>query len=394
MIALTRRSAQRVYSGVQGLYWLTYGLMISFASVYLQGRGFANREIGFILGGSYALSSLLQPVIAQRLTRISAIERGICVLYGVIAVLALILLFMPLSGLLLPLIVVGMFALESALQPEIDTLAQRWTQMGCPVDFGKSRGIASLLYSGMTAGMGLLLHSITPLALPAFYLATILISIGLLGGLRLPTSSDSADGSLPTGGVEASLALRNRHFLVFLAGISCLSFGHVVVDIFMLQIMQSFGGDSRNLGIAVSIASLVEVPAMLLHSRMTRRFGVYRLLILSGWAWWMKNILIFLARSPIAIYAAELLQFFSYGLYIPTVVGYIAQVFSERERLRGQALAGSAYTIGSVIATLAGGVLLDYRGVHATLLVVVLISLLGAVLFTGSIRKNIIGNLL
>ena len=58
-IAVTRRSAQRVYSGVQGLYWLTYGLMISFASVYLQERGFANREIGFILGGSYALSSLL-----------------------------------------------------------------------------------------------------------------------------------------------------------------------------------------------------------------------------------------------------------------------------------------------------------------------------------------------
>lgn len=57
MIAMNRRNAQWVYTGVQGLYWLTYGLMLSFASVYLQGRGFPNRQIGF-LPTSYAVRSL------------------------------------------------------------------------------------------------------------------------------------------------------------------------------------------------------------------------------------------------------------------------------------------------------------------------------------------------
>ena len=388
MIALNRRNAQWVYTGVQGLYWLTYGLMISFASVYLQGRGFANRQIGFILGSSYALSSLLQPIIARKLSQLNTIERGICALYGVVAGLALILLVAPLPEAILPFMVVCLFALQSALQPVIDTLALRWTYLGCPVDFGKSRGVASLLYAGMTAGMGMLLHSITPLSLPAFYLAIVLLLILLLWRLRLPASADTSLEEAVTDSAEPSSCMVDIRFVGFFVGIACLSLGHVVVDNFMLQIMQSFGGDSRNLGIAVSIASMIEVPAMFLHSRLTHRFGVRRLLILSGWAWFMRNVLIFIAQSPAAIYAAELLQFLSYGLYIPTVVSYIAQVFPDRERLRGQAFAGSAYTVGSVVATFAGGVLLDLKGVHATLLVVVLISLLGALLFSVCVRGN------
>ena len=389
MIALNRRNAQWVYTGVRALYWLTYGLMISFASVYLQGRGFANREIGLILGSSYALSSLLQPVIANHLARRGAVERGICIVYGVIGALTALLLLAPVPRVVLLALVVCVFALQSALQPGVDTLAQRWTRMGCPVDFGKSRGVASLLYAGMTASMGLLLHRISPLALPAFYLTTIVLSICVIGRLKLPAAVESASVAVPKDSGAAGALLRSWRFLCFLVGVACLSLGHVLVDNFMLQIMQSFGGDSRNLGIAVSIASMIEVPAMLLHSRMSRRFGVYKLLILSGWAWFVKNVLIFLASSPTAIYAAEILQFFSYGLYIPTVVSYIAQILPPGERIRGQSFAGSAYTLGSVVATLAGGALLDFKGVHAALLAVVLISLLGAMLFSVSIRKKI-----
>ena len=155
---------------------------------------------------------------------------------------------------------------------------------------------------------------------------------------------------------------------------------------FMLQIMQDLGGNSAEYGMATSIAAVLEFPAMLLYSRVSKRFGENRLLILSGWAWFAKNALILLARSPEAIYAAQLLQFFSYAFFIPGVVRYISKILPEDAFLKGQSLQGSAYTAGSVIATLLGGVLLDAVGVRSTLVIAQTFSLLGAALLTVSVR--------
>ena len=110
--------------------------------------------------------------------------------------------------------------------------------------------------------------------------------------------------------------------------------------------------------------------------------------MLSGWAWFAKNGLILLARSPEAIYAAQMLQFFSFALFIPGVVRYIAKILPEDAFLRGQSLYGSAYTAGSVVAVFFGGVLMDAAGVYNTLLIAQTFSFLGAILLTLSVRLS------
>ena len=172
-----------------------------------------------------------------------------------------------------------------------------------------------------------------------------------------------------------------------LCGISCLSFGHVLTDNFMLQIMQNIGGGSHNLGIAIAIASLAEFPAMCLFSRINKKIGEHDLLMISAWAWFAKNTVILFANRPEVIYIAEILQFCSYGLYIPAIVQFAARLFPGRDHLIGQASVGSAYTAGSVIATFLGGKLLDAAGVSTTLLVIAAAALAGAVLFTVSTRS-------
>ena len=182
--------------------------------------------------------------------------------------------------------------------------------------------------------------------------------------------------------------MHRSRFALFLAGVGCVSLGHVLVENFMLQIMQAIGGNSGHLGIAISIASLVEFPAMLMYSRLSGRFGAGRLLIFSAWAWAAKNLLILIARAPAMIYLAEILQFASYGIYIPASIEYVAQIFSERELLKGQSLVGSAYTVGCVAATFMGGLLLDLVGVRGTLLATLGVTLLGACLFLFAIGRR------
>ena len=387
MLKLHRKNVQLIYTAIQSLFWLTYGLMFAFASVYLQGKGFSNGGIGIVLGCSYALSAILQPSIAALFARKGlATEQALSRIYAIIIVFSLIILLFPLPKIAAAPLIILIFSLESALQPSIDTLARQWTNLGYPVDYGVSRGFGSLLYAAMTTGMGLLLQKIATTWIPLFYLSTVSASVIILKTIQIPHFTGESKASSEYTSLNASS--RSPRFLLFLAGISCLSLGHVMVDNFMLQIMQNINGNSANLGIAISIASLVEFPAMMMYSRLSKRFGVGKLLIFSAWAWLLKNLLVFLASSPWMIYLAEVLQFASYGIYIPASIEYIAGIFPGKKNLKGQSFAGSAYTIGSVLATFAGGMLLDLAGISITLMIMLVVTLMGACFFTIAVQKH------
>lgn len=386
-VTLNRRNAQLIFTAVQALFWLTYGLMFAFASVYLLDRGFSNSAIGLILGCAYLLSVVLQPVLPRLTERLGwTAEQAVRRAYLLDALLSAALLAAPWPNKTTAVLLTVIFALASAVQPFIDTLAHRWTSRGLAVDFGVSRGISSLLYAGMTAGMGLLLERVAPGTLPAFYMGTMLISALLLALLRLPDGTDG--GRIPKKRKKAGAPLRRPGFPVLLGGIVCLAFGHVLTDRFLLQIFQEIGGGSQSLGIAMGIAALVEFPVMLLYTRLRRRVGDRGLLVISGWAWLAKHILILLARTPGAVYGAMLLQICSYGLYIPASVQFIAVLFPGPDQLGAQALAGSAYTGGGVLATFLGGILLDAAGVRPTLAVIAAVTLAGALLFTLAARRT------
>ena len=385
-LVLNCRNAQWVYVAIQALFWITYGLMFAFASVYLQNRSFSNSMIGLTLGCVYALSAFLQPASSRLFQYLGwETEQALRRVYGIATLLTGLLLAVPLSNAWTTILLVIVFALESAVQPCVDTLARRWTGKGCPVDFGKSRGISSLLYAGMTAGMGLLLQRIAASLIPAFYLTTMLLSVYILKKLRISGEMNHKKDAGQSA--AATNPLRKPGFAFMLIGIGCIFFGHVLTDRFMLQIMQSIGGNSQHLGIAMAIASLVEFPMKLLYSRIRGKIGDYTLLVFSAWAWLAKSVLILLARTPSAIYGAEILQCCSYGLYIPASVQVIAHMFPDRENLNAQALAGSAFTVGGVIATFLGGVLLDTIGIRFTLGLITVVMAIGAVLFTFSVGK-------
>lgn len=174
VLTLTKKNAQFLYTLVQILYWMACGLMFSFASAYLQGNGFSNGEVGLALGCSYGISTVLQPSIASilQLTGVHS-EKGLCALYTIAALLSALLLWLPLPGLGMALLFTLILSLYSALQPLVNSLAQRWSDAGCPVDFSSARSAASLLFAGTIAGMGWLLGKIPAVFLPAFYLAIV-----------------------------------------------------------------------------------------------------------------------------------------------------------------------------------------------------------------------------
>ena len=128
---------------------------------------------------------------------------------------------------------------------------------------------------------------------------------------------------------------------------------------------------------------------MLLYRRMADKFGNRRLLAFAGWMWALKNFLIAIAPNVYFIYAAELLQFVGYAIYVPAGVRYIAHTLPESEFLKGQALVGSAFTAGFLITGFVGGPMIDLIGLEATLWGLQLFSVGGVLLFTLALTKSL-----
>lgn len=376
------------YALIQSLYWVSSGLMFNFASAYLLDRGFTNSGIGAVLGAAFGLSAVLQPLLAALFNRPGVrLSAALACACAPIMLCAAALLALPLKGGALAAMMVGALALQSALQPSVNSLHRGYELSGVRVNFGLARGVGSAAFSLACFLTGRLLRRAPTSILPACYLSTQLMMALCLIRFRSP-GLDAGRAGENRSAADAPLLRRQRRFALFLLGLICLSFAHIFVDNFMLQILRSVGGDSAGLGTAIAIAALTELPAMLLYARLRARLDSCTLLRFSGWAWVAKIALITLARSPEAICAAELLQFFSYAIYVPAAVDYIARSLPREDFLRGQALAGSAFTLGSLLATFLGGLLLDAAGVHGALAVMCLFALIGALLFTAAAPRS------
>lgn len=383
---ITNRNITPYYTLLQCLYWAVYCLMFNFASVFLLNRGFSNSAIGLVLGFAYAISACVQPLVAgfvrKHKMRLSTCLSGIIFIN---IVLAAAIYLLPLKGIVLGVTMMLMCMLQSCMQPSINSVHRGYELNGLSVNFGFARGMGSVSFAIVTFLTGQLLKIISPNTVPALYLSCLIILLICMYSFRTPVFSVEETSA---GEKKDSLLKRHPHFAVFLIGLILLAMAHIFLDHFMLQIMMTIGGDSATLGIAIAVAAIIELPAMMIYKRMSKKAGPSKLLMLAGWSWVVKNMLIMLARTPEAIYAAELLQFFSYAVYVPATVDYIGQNLPQGDFLRAQAWSGSAFTMGSLLATMIGGPMIDLIGVRAMVCVVQIFSLTGAILFMFALKKK------
>ena len=155
------------YALIQGLYWAIYCLMVGFASVFLLDRGFTNGQIGLVLGLSYLLSAMLQPVVGALFSRRGVhLNFAIACAYVPVAVLSLVMLTLPIGKAALAVILVLFFTIQSMMQPSVNALHQSFESEGRPVNFGLARGVGSAAYALSSFAMGRLLARFSPSILP------------------------------------------------------------------------------------------------------------------------------------------------------------------------------------------------------------------------------------
>lgn len=382
-----RMPAQMFYLLLQTCYVLTGGFAFRYAVVFMESRNFPTGQMGLVLGFSYILSVCLQPAIAAVVDRWNIpLTRSTVVIYGFNALLAVLVLLLPISGLPLAVLLILVFAVQSAMQPSINSMIQVLEAAGLIINFGVARGVASLIFAILMTLVGQALRFVSAALIPIGYLTTMVLIVCLI---LFFCPVDNTRVQRPRNQSHGFPSIREYPmFWLYLIGIVTMVSGHSLVDTFLLQILQNVGGDSGALGIGVGIAAAMEFCSMVCYRRFSKQLGCRKLLAIAGWCWTLKIALLMIAKSPTAVCLIELLQFLTYAVYVPANIEFIGQILPPADFLKGQSLTGSAYSLGCVVASFTGGLLLEILPIPSILVILLFVVGLGAACMTIAVSMK------
>lgn len=409
------------YSAIHASYWMFYGVISSFASVFLLARGYSNWEIGVILAVANVLAVVLQPLtadLADRSKKLSLI--GITQLLTILMMILTVGLF-ALTGrsLALAAIFVLLIAWHTVLHPLFNSLNFKLEESGVHINFGIARSMGSLAYAALMAVLGSLVQARGVQILPLsgeLILMMLFVSLCFTGyHFRRATQlsnvkkiSETADGNtaenhlqaehlpsekglLPESPEEeinlARFIQRNKLFFVINIGVIGLYFSNSILNNYMMQIVADVGGSSEDMGRILSLMAALEIPTLVLFDQLHKKLSYPLMLKIASVGYTAKIAMCFAAQSVGMIFAAQVLQLVAFALFLPAMIHFINDIMSRGEAVKGQALFTTMVTITTVFSSLAGGWILDTGGAKMLTLTATLATAAGAAVIIAVVDR-------
>lgn len=380
------------YSLMQAGYWMLYCIGFGYVTYYLQSFHYTAGEIGIVTAVFGLIAAVTQTKVGQIAdkSRKWNWKRLLVLLEAVNAVLVVVMGIT--SQKLLVGLLFGCFLIcVSSMMPLINAACFYYQGHGISLDFGKARGFGSLSYAvisfvlgKLTASYGTLPVILTGIIDTVFLLA-VTVSMKYMQGAA-PSAAAQEDKKAPA---SSNFLKKYPTFMLMIAGLVLLLTFHNALCTYMLQIVENIGGNSGNLGTALSIAAITEIPVMFGFSLLIKKFKPSSLLLVCGVGYMIRCLLLLNASSVWMVYVAQLLQIVTFALYASASVYYTDSVMAEEDKVTGQALMSSVATVGSVIGNLVGGWAIELSGIAFMLRVMLVFAAIGTVLIVISGRQKI-----
>ncbi len=396
-MGLSEKKLNMDYSLLQLLYWSTSAVVFCFTTVYLQFRGYSNYEIGIAFAAGNICGFAAQTLVSGYVDRHMRRNLLPCIRIAVLLSALLMLLVYLLPSGSVPLIAAYalIIAGNTLLNPLCISLSFYMESWGCRVSFSRARALGSLAFALCSVALGILVQRVSTGYVPAAFISFAalmgLVTLTFIPGDRAYRASapvEGRSGSAAALGGIIGFARENRRFMLFLLGTAALYFTHALIGNFMIEFIRNIGGGSEDMGNVLAFMTVVEVPVMLLFPRLVRRFKCSSILRFAAVMFTVKELMIYLAPSIPALYAAEVLQMFSFALFVPASVRYVGEVIAGHNAVKGQAFVTAMITLGSIFASYTGGLLLDTSTPRFTLFVGVVVSAAGTLIMLCAIQTT------
>lgn len=377
------------YTLQQIIYWAAAAGVISFASAFLLEKGFSASEVGLLLALGNIFSFLVQPLLADRADRagpqlINVFVIGLTV---ICASCLLIIQLLPIPKFLFgALYVTAVFSFD-AMVPLLNALCVAYNKGDYRINYGLGRGIGSFAYAIAALGLGKIIASLGGDWM--IWINIVLLALNLIISLAYPKltiSHSEAERQSECCSIPVFFR-RYKWYCLSLIGVMLLAVFHVMTENYFIKIFERLGGDSSNVGVALFIATVVEMPVLIYIEPIRRKLRDNLLFKLAGLSFLLKAVLLVLAPNVLSIYFIQVLQASSYTFLAPVQLFYANNKVCLADMVKGQAFITAAYTLGCAFGNFLGGQLLDISGVMALLIVGVFIAAAGTLILFVTVEK-------
>lgn len=386
------------YVAGQIFYFATFAAMMGYASVFLLHKGFSNSTIGIILSLCNILAVFMQPTLASFADKNKNIEirKIITTIVGISIVLSAILLVVPNNQAIIFILIVSIFSLITTIMPLMNTLAFVFEKYGITINYGLARGLGSVAYAVASMILGHAVDAFSPDLLPVCYVVFNALLFIVVHAYVLPKNEqievsveEKKDEEITPSHNEGlfQFAGKYKKFMIFLLGFVFVYFAHTIINNFFIQIINNVGGNSSDMGNAVFLAAMLELPTMAYFTKLSHKVNCGTLIKISILLFLVKHVITYFAVDMTMIYIAQAFQMGAYALFIPASVYYVNCKIAPQDMVKGQSFVTTSMTVAGVFGNFIGGILLDTVGVGQVLLISAILSLIGAVIVSMSVEK-------
>lgn len=371
-------------------FWAAGAGIISFATAFLLEKGFSASVIGILLASGNLLSCGFQPILADRADRLGGnILKWLIVGltgFSICCFVATALFALPQTAMGI-LYVLGVFSFD-AMNPLNNAVCVMYNNAGYRINYGMGRGIGAFAFSLSALIIGKLMADYG--ADWMIWISASLLVFNIIFVLGFPNVKErTQEENVQTECCSIAVFFsRYRLYCVSLLGVMFLAMFHAMSENYLIEIVRPLGGDSGSVGIALFIATAVEMPVIVFFDKVREKITDNWLLKLSGVFFLLKALLFLLTPNVTAIYMIQVMQTVTYCFLAPTQLFYANNKIDPVDMVKGQAFITASYTLGCACGNFLGGQLLEWFHVTALLVAGVVIAAIGTVILFVTVDKK------
>ena len=377
------------YIIINATYFAVYSGIHAYASVFLLEKGFSNTLIGITLALANILSVIFQPIVAGLIDKQGKLtNRNVSMASTALLLIGSVLLLLIKNGTVVIFLIFALiYMVQMVYQPIITAMYFEYEAAGCHIYYGLARGLGSCGFAIVSFFTGRAIGWFGVNILMILDIVFLSIALVVLFFFKKPVVDIPAQAKTEVAHNNLISFIKTYPgFMLFVLGAVCFFFAHNAINDYMIQIITPLGGNETNMGIAVSCAAFLELPAMALINKIMKKISVKNLLLISGIAFFIKHLLMLIAPNMVVVYISHAIQMFAYAIFIPAGAYFVNQTMASLDQVKSQAYINCSITLGGVFSSLICGRLLDVKGPHFMLIVSVIVTLAGLVIAVVALK--------
>lgn len=372
------------YIAMQAGFWAMFAAIVAYQAALLQSRGFTSGETGALFAARCLAGIISQPLLGGFADRHPKVRLKVIVVLSLLLSLGAAAVFlavpMDFGGTLVILILLGGF--EISAYPLMDAMAIQFINAGVPIRYSLGRGLGSMAYAVVCVLLGVQVGRTGVESTLVTHLVLLAVEILLVASFpAFRVEEPAAEASVEKPHSVLFLLRRSPAFTLMLLAILLGMTGVLPLSNFLVNILQSRGGDSSQLGLALFLMGGAELPTAFFFHKLLRRLGSGKVLLISMVFCTLKGVAFYFAAGMTGVLAAQPLQMLGYGLFTPASVYFVNESVPPADRVRGQTMMMVASNgMGGVLGNAMAGVALDAGGANLLLLCCIALGVLSVLL--------------